>query len=40
MKKSLRLEISKTETIIFVLLISWIVASIFIPLPTVNSLGS
>ena len=40
MKKSLQLEISRTETVIFVLLVTWIIASIFIPLPEVNSLGS
>ena len=40
MKKSLRLEISKTEAIIFILLVGWIVASIFVPLPEVSSLGS
>jgi hypothetical protein len=40
MKKFLRLEISKTEAIIFLALICWIIASIFVPLPEVNSLGS
>jgi hypothetical protein len=40
MKKILQLEISKTEAIIFTALICWIVASIFIPLPSVSSLGS
>ncbi|HMU09326.1 MAG TPA: hypothetical protein PKJ94_01260 [Ferruginibacter sp.] len=40
MKKFLRLEISTTETIIFIALVGWIVASIFVPLPEVNSLGS
>jgi hypothetical protein len=39
MKKILRLEISKTETLLFVVLLAWIVASCFIPLPEVNSLG-
>jgi hypothetical protein len=40
MKKYLRLELSKTETIVFIVLLSWIIASCFIPLPEVNSLGS
>jgi hypothetical protein len=40
MKKILHLEISKAEAIIFGALICWIVASIFIPLPDVSSLGS
>jgi hypothetical protein len=40
MKKILQLEISKTEAIIFTALICWILASIFIPLPDVSSLGS
>jgi len=40
MKKHLRLEISKTEAVIVIALVAWIVASIFIPLPEVNSLGS
>lgn len=39
MKKMLRLEISKTETILFLALVSWIVASCFVKLPDVNSLG-
>ena len=39
MKKQLHLEMSRTETIIFVLLVCWIAASCFIPLPEVNSLG-
>lgn len=40
MKKILHLEISKTEAIIFTALICWIVASIFVPLPEISSLGS
>lgn len=40
MKKILRLEISLTETIIFLALVGWIVASCFVDLPEVNSLGS
>jgi len=39
MKKILRLEISKTETILFVALLTWIIVSCFVPLPEVNSLG-
>ena len=40
MKKALRLEISTTEAIVFIAIIGWIIASIFVPLPEVNSLGS
>jgi len=40
MKKYLRLELSKTETIVFIVLLGWIIASCFVPLPEVNSLGS
>ncbi|HMC99615.1 MAG TPA: hypothetical protein VKH37_05665 [Ferruginibacter sp.] len=40
MKKNIPLEITKTEAIVFILLVSWIIASIFIPLPDVNSLGA
>ncbi len=40
MKKFLQLEISKTEAVVFILLVCWILASCFIPLPDVNSLGS
>lgn len=39
MKKDIPLEISKTETFIFVLVLCWITASFFVPLPEVNSLG-
>jgi hypothetical protein len=39
MKKILRLEISKTEAVIFLALVSWIIASCFVELPDVNSLG-
>lgn len=39
MKKILRLEITKTEAIIFTALVCWIIASIFVPLPEINSLG-
>ena len=39
MKKSLPLQISRTETFIVVLFICWVVASCFGPLPEVNSLG-
>jgi len=39
MKKALRLEISTTEAIVFLAIIGWIIASCFVPLPEVNSLG-
>ena len=39
MKKYLSLQMSKWETIAFVILIIWITASCFVPLPEVNSLG-
>jgi len=39
MKKYLRLELSKAETIIFIAIIGWIIGSLFVPLPDVNSLG-
>ena len=39
MKKIIPLEMSKTETIVFILLVGWIIASCFVPLPQVNSLG-
>jgi hypothetical protein len=39
MKKYLSLHISKGETIAFIVLMAWIIASIFVPLPEVNSLG-
>ena len=40
MKKNIPLEISKTEAIIFILVLCFIVASVFVPLPEVNSLGA
>jgi len=40
MKKEIPLELSKTEAIVFILLVCWIVASCFVTLPDVNSLGS
>ncbi|HEX2682645.1 MAG TPA: hypothetical protein VHL77_01855 [Ferruginibacter sp.] len=39
MKKFLRLEISITEAIVFLAIVSWIVISCFVELPDVNSLG-
>jgi len=39
MKKNYTFEISKTEIIIFVALVCWIVAACFVPLPEVSSLG-
>ena len=40
MKKRLHLEISKKETIAFIILMAWIAASFFIQLPELNSLGA
>ncbi len=40
MKKRLQLEISTTETIVFILFVCWVIASCFVPLPEVSSLGS
>ena len=40
MKQILPVELTKTEAVVFLLLVCWIVASCFIPLPEVNSLGS
>lgn len=39
MKKFFAIELSKTELFAFLLIIGWIVASVFVPLPEVNSLG-
>ncbi len=39
MKKYLNLEISKLELVGFILIIGWIIASAFVPLPAVCSLG-
>jgi hypothetical protein len=39
MKKFLQLEISKAEAIAFIAILGWIVASCFVQLPDVNSLG-
>lgn len=40
MKQYLSLQISKTEAFVFVLLLCWIIASCFVPIPEVNSLGA
>ena len=40
MKKYFSIELSKGETIALVLIMGWIVASFFVPLPHVNSLGA
>ncbi len=40
MKKDIPLELSRTEAIVFILLVCWILASCFVPLPEVSSLGS
>jgi hypothetical protein len=39
MKKYFEIELSKTELFAFILIVGWIVASVFVPLPEVNSLG-
>lgn len=39
MKKQIPLELSRTEALIFIMLVCWIAASCFVPLPEVNSLG-
>lgn len=39
MKKYLRLEISKMEALTFVAVLCWIIASCFVNLPEINSLG-
>lgn len=39
MKQAIQLKITKTEAIIFTALVAWIIASIFVPLPEVSSLG-
>jgi len=39
MKKYLSIEMSTGEVIVFVLVLAWITASVFVPLPEVNSLG-
>lgn len=40
MKKYFSIELSKGETIALVLIMGWIAASFFVPLPHVNSLGA
>ena len=39
MKKFLHLEISKMEALTIIAIVCWIVASCFVELPGVNSLG-
>lgn len=39
-KKNLQLEISTTEAVVFILFVCWVIASCFVPLPEVNSLGA
>ena len=39
MKQFFSIQISKGETVALVVLLAWIVASCFVPLPKVNSLG-
>ena len=39
MKKYLSIEMSYGEVIAFVLVLAWITAAAFVPLPEVNSLG-
>ena len=40
MKQHIPLELTKTEAVVFILLVCWILASCFVPLPQVSSLGS
>ena len=40
MKKDIPLVITKKEALVFVVLVAWIVAAFFVPLPAINSLGS
>ncbi len=39
MKKFFSIELSKKEMLAFVVILVWITASFFVPLPAVNSLG-
>jgi hypothetical protein len=39
MKQFFSVQLSKTEKMALVLIAGWIVASVFVPLPHVNSLG-
>ncbi|WP_460552162.1 hypothetical protein [Ferruginibacter profundus] len=39
MKKYFTIELTKGETIALIAIMIWIVASLFVPLPEVNSLG-
>jgi hypothetical protein len=40
MKKNIPLKISTTEAIVFILFVCWVIASCFVHLPEVNSLGA
>ncbi len=40
MKQHIPLELTKTEAVVFILLVCWIIASVFVPLPEISSLGS
>lgn len=40
MKKYLQLELTTGETIAAIAILVWIIASCFVPLPEVNSLGA
>ena len=40
MKQHIPLELTKTEAVVFILLVCWILASCFVPLPEVSSLGN
>lgn len=40
MKQHIPLELTKTEAVVFILLVCWILASFFVPLPEVSSLGN
>jgi len=39
MKQFFSIKLSKAEAIAFVVIMAWIIASIFVPLPATNSLG-
>ncbi|WP_462245769.1 hypothetical protein [Ferruginibacter sp.] len=39
MKKYLSLYLSTGEKIALIVIVTWIIASVFVPLPAINSLG-
>jgi len=40
MKQFFSIKLSKGEAIAFIIIMAWIVASLFVPLPEVSSLGA